>query len=188
MRTVAECRKAKRVTSLRLTGCEILGRGYFATVLACGPDEVVKVCVADYRRNKNIQDAWPIWARFCMLHPDLPGVLAIRSMEVDRGLCTSYMERCEPLNRFDRREIDFISCVKRPYDLGKRHDSFKETGDALAAWLATEYPGIRFTIDAHRKNIMRSKDGRFVLTDPLIFGPGTAESKVTTSMQSLTTA
>lgn len=169
------------LTSILRERYRVLGEGYHAAVVVCPWDETKVLKVG----NKPESDGWLEWAAFCIgFKKSNPLVPVIHNLVVKRGFFVALLDRYEDtVQRVLTRDPERVHAERyeslrevfgRMYPMPEARELTGSRAEPEQTFLVHAYrlkeelvrQGLSFT-DLHTNNLMFTKDGSIVLTDPI---------------------
>lgn len=148
-------------------GFNLLGNGHFSAAFKHEllPGRVIKV---GFRK----EDSGAAYVAFCRMHQGRVGIPNVYHVARHAGCYTVVLDELEPCKRRENDEHDhyadlayhFVEGECDPEDYAKDYQPFIETCQMIRKF----FYGIAY-FDMHSGNIMFTKDGKPVITDPVSF-------------------
>lgn len=151
-------------------GFSLLGNGHFSAAFKHEllPGRVIKV---GFKK----EDSGAAYVAFCRMHQGRVGIPNVYHVARHAGCYTVVLDELEPCNRRENDEHDhyadlayyFVEGEPDPTDYAETDQPFIETCQMIRKF----FYGIA-SFDMHSGNIMFTKDGKPVITDPVSFSAG----------------
>ncbi|NLR95118.1 protein kinase, partial [Flammeovirga agarivorans] len=148
-------------------GFNLLGNGHFSAAFKHEllPGKVIKV---GFKK----EDSGAAYVAFCRMHQGRVGIPNVYHVARHAGCYTVVLDELEPCQRRENDEHDhyadlayyFVECDYAPEEHNEKDIAFIETCQMIRKF----FHGIA-SFDMHSGNIMFTKDGRPVITDPVSF-------------------
>lgn len=148
-------------------GFNLLGNGHFSAAFKHEllPGRVIKV---GFKK----EDSGAAYVAFCRMHQGRVGIPNVYHVARHAGCYTVVLDELEPCQRRENDEHDhyadlayyFVECDYAPEEHNEKDLAFIETCQMIRKF----FHGIA-SFDMHSGNIMFTKDGRPVITDPVSF-------------------